>query len=92
MPNWKAAHNLASNDKGAVEEVAEEAEVKGDGAPAEGEVIEGEEEEEVGVTTVTSSGEASIKGGNHTVGQVGHSILQRPQQRGLLQGSPCQCT
>jgi len=65
--------------------------VKGDGALAEGEVME--EEEEAEVTTVPRIGEASIRDGGHTgVSLVGHSMLQRPQQRGPLQGSPCHCT
>lgn len=71
--------------------MAAEAEVKGDGVPAEGEVMEEEEEEEVEVTTVPRIGEASIKDGGHTVTLDGHS-MQQPQQRGPLQGSPCQCT
>lgn len=66
-------------------------EAKGDGVPAEGEVME-EEEEEVGVTAATSNGEASIRVANLTVALVGLPILQRLLQRGLLQGSPCQCT
>lgn len=74
--------------------MAAEAEVKGDGVPAEGEAMEEEEEEEEAeVTTVPRIGEASIKDGGHTgVTLVGHSMLQRPQQRGPLQVSPCQCT